>query len=100
MLSFMLNLKVKKEFINNAINALSEIDRKANTHEGVITFMWFQHLEEPTRFSLLEQWENQNVLDAHIQKILDIWNDFTYCLDEDPVSTKLDKLIKVKGGQV
>lgn len=99
MLSFMLNLKVKKEFIGNAINSLGEIDRKANTHEGVITFMWFQHLEEPTKFTLIEQWENQNVLDAHIQKILNIWNDFTHCLDGEPVSTKLDKLIK-EGGRI
>jgi quinol monooxygenase YgiN len=94
MLSFMLNLTVKSEKIESAIEALSEIDRKANTHDGCITFMWFQHLEEKEKFTLIEQWQNQEVLDVHISKIIDIWNNFTPCLDGDPISTKLDKLIK------
>jgi quinol monooxygenase YgiN len=90
----MLHLKVKEECVDRAIASLGEIDRKANTHEGVITFMWFQHIDDATRFSLVEQWENQDVLDAHIAKIIDIWNDFTPCLDGTPESTKLKKLIQ------
>ncbi len=94
MLSFMLSLKVKPDSIAKAQKALSKIDRQANTHEGVIHFMWFQHKDEPQRFSLVESWQNQQLLDAHIAKIIDIWNGFTPCLDGEPVSTKLTKLVE------
>lgn len=94
MLSFMLNLKVKEDFVDKAVESLSAIDRAAQGHEGRISFRWFQHLEEPVRFTLVEQWESQEALDQHIPRIIDIWNAFTPCLDGEPVSTRLDQLVK------
>jgi quinol monooxygenase YgiN len=94
MLSFLLNLTVKEGCVDKAIEALSAIDRATQEHKGKITFMWFQHLDNPKTFSLLEQWENQAALDAHIPRIIDIWNGFTPCLDGDPVSIKLRKLVR------
>lgn len=93
MLSFMLAIKVTADRIPTAVAALSEIDRQANGHEGVLTFMWFQHQDDPTRFTLVEQWRSQKALDAHIAKIGDIWKTFTPCLDGAPVSTKLTRLV-------
>jgi quinol monooxygenase YgiN len=90
----MLNIKVKNDCIQKALAALTEIDRKANTHEGVISFMWFQHIDEPLRFTLIEQWQDQDALDRHVGKIIDIWNGFEPCFDQDAVSTKLHRLIQ------
>jgi quinol monooxygenase YgiN len=90
----MLNIKVKDDCEQQALASLAEIDRKANTHEGVISFMWFQHIDEPLRFTLIEQWRDQDALDRHVAKIIDIWNGFEPCLDQDAVSTKLHKLIQ------
>lgn len=92
MLSFMLNITVKKEFLDRARAALASIEAAAQGHEGKITFSWFRHIDDETRFTLFEQWENQQCLDAHVGKIIGIWNDFTPCLDGEPVSTKLEKL--------
>lgn len=94
MLSFMLNLKVKTGNEQKAIEALSEIDRQANVHEGCVSFAWYQHKNEPLKFSMVECWENQESLDKHIPQILDIWNDFLPCLDGDVVSTELHKLVQ------
>ncbi|MCU7905948.1 MAG: antibiotic biosynthesis monooxygenase [Candidatus Thiodiazotropha sp. (ex Epidulcina cf. delphinae)] len=94
MLSFMLSIKVKEDCEQRALESLAEIDRKANTHQGVRTFMWFQHIDEPLRFTLIEQWQDQDALDRHIAKVIDVWNTFEPCLDQEPVSTKLYKLIQ------
>jgi quinol monooxygenase YgiN len=90
----MLNLEVKEDFEKKAVAVLSDIERNAKTHEGCITFMWFQHLEEPLKFTLIEQWQNQELLDAHIGKVIDTWNEFTPCIKGEAVSTKLHQLIQ------
>lgn len=94
MLSFFLNLSVKEGCVDKAVEALSAIERATQEHKGKITFMWFQHLDDPKAFSLVEQWEDQAALDAHIPKIMDIWKGFTPCLDGNPVSVKLRKLVQ------
>ena len=94
MLSFMMTITVKDDCKQEARDSLSEIDSKANTHKGCINFMWFQHKDDPLKFTLFEQWENQKVLDAHKEKIIDIWEEFEPCLAEEPVSTELEKLVK------
>lgn len=94
MLSFMMNLTVKEDCKEEAIESLSEIDRKANTHQGCINFIWFQHQENPLKFTLIEEWENQEVLDAHVEKIIDIWNEFKPCVKGEAVSTELNRLVE------
>lgn len=93
MLSFIMTLTVKEGCADQAVKALSAIDRETRNHPGKITFMWFQHLEAPLSFTLVEQWKSQAALDAHIPRILDIWNGFTPCLAGAPVSVKLKKLV-------
>jgi len=94
MLSFMLNIKVKREHVGRAQDALGRIDAAAQGHEGKVSFTWFRHLDDETRLTLFEQWKDQRCLDAHVEKIIGIWNEFTPCLDGEPVSTKLEKLVQ------
>ncbi len=93
MLSFMLQIKVREEFQNRALETLSSIEKQAHGHSGVVSFSWFQDIEKPLQFTLIEQWESQEFLDAHVQKIIGQWNDFVPCLDGTPVSTQLKKLM-------
>jgi quinol monooxygenase YgiN len=94
MLSFMLNVKVKPEHLDRAQDALGRIDTATQGHKGKITFSWFRHLDDQTRFTLFEQWEDQQCLDAHVSKIIDIWNEFTPYLDGSADSTQLLKLVQ------
>lgn len=94
MLSFMLNLKVKEEDLDRAQEALGRIDTAAQGHEGKITFSWFRHADDQTSFTLFEQWENKECLDAHVSKIIDIWNAFVPCIEGAAVSTPLEKLVR------
>lgn len=95
MLSFMLKITVKEEFLTKASAALSNIDKIANTHEGCISFMWFQEIDKPEKFLLIENWRSQEDLDNHIKKIDETWNKFTPYLNDKPVSVKLNKLVKL-----
>lgn len=94
MLSFMLNIEVKKETIADSVIALSSIDKIANQDKGCISFTWFQKTDEPEKFVLIENWDSQENLDNHIKRITGTWNKFIPYLQGEAVSTKLTKLVQ------
>ncbi len=62
-------IKVKEEFKNEILNELKELYKSTHTlDKGVLQYDLHQDLEDSNSFTFIETWENQELLDAHMQK--------------------------------
>jgi quinol monooxygenase YgiN len=86
MLTFMFHITVKTGYESTAIATLAAIEKAAHQDAGCRHFVWLQQQHTPRRFTLFEQWESQEALDAHKAKGMAQWQAFEPCLDGDPVS--------------
>lgn len=89
MLTYLLTIEISGGNEDTAIETLSGIERVSRLDEGCLQFTWFQHENEANRFTLVEQWESKQHLDAHLEKIIPIWEKFTPQLAGEPVSQSL-----------
>lgn len=97
MKSFLLQIKVKEEKLDTAVEALAGFEAQGRRDVGCITFAWMQHEKEPLRFTLFEQWESQQALDAHLSpRLIEEWNAFASCLEEAPESIALRPISAVQ----
>lgn len=96
MLTFMLHIMVGENAEEEALDTLSAIERQSLHDAGRLHFSWFQHLRDPQRFTLFEQWESQEHLDAHLAKDPSLWNGFQHCLIEEPISEGLRTVADVR----
>ncbi len=88
MLTFMLHITVKSGCESEALSTLSAIEQSSHQDRGCINFVWLQHQDTPYNFTLFEQWESQEHLDAHLAKSPSRWDTFVPCLDGTPRSEK------------
>lgn len=88
-------VKVKEAFKDEILNDLKELHK--NTHaldKGVLQYDLHQDLEDVNSFTFIETWENQELLDEHMQK--EHFLSFVQKIDgklENLEITKLEKLI-------
>lgn len=85
-LTYMFQIVIKKGCETEAIKTLSKIESSAQHDRGCINFIWLQNKENPQRFTLFEQWENEEMLEEHKNKSPEIWANFVHCLAEEPTS--------------
>ncbi|MCX3060162.1 antibiotic biosynthesis monooxygenase [Streptomyces beihaiensis] len=97
MVTFALHLRVKPGREAEAVAALTTIERRSRGDAGCQYFTWFQHDEEPLRFTLLEQWESQRHLDDHLAQDQSVWEAFVPALAENPVSQRLRPVADLPG---
>lgn len=86
MLTFMLHITVKEGCEAEAVETLTAIENEAHKDHGCLNFSWLQHEQEPHRFTLFEQWESQDDLDAHLNRDTSRWERFVPCLVGEPRS--------------
>lgn len=86
---FLLTITVKPGREDIALETLTEIERLSRQDEGCVTFVWLQHHDDPLRFTLFEQWETQEHLDAHLSRIIPRWQGFEPELAGEPVSQQV-----------
>jgi len=86
MLTFMFHIKIMEGCEKEAIKTLSEIENSAQRDKGCLNFIWLQNKSNPQKFTLFEQWENEELLDKHKNKSPDVWENFVRCLAEEPES--------------
>lgn len=88
-------IKVKEEFKNEILNELKELHKSTHAlDKGVFQYDLHQDLEDSNSFTFIETWENQELLDAHMQK--EHFLAFVQKIDgklENLEITKLEKLI-------
>lgn len=89
MINFLLHIEVKPGCLAEAVEALTTIERAARSDAGVGAFVWSQHVDEPCRFTLFEQWNTEEDLQAHLRKDPSVWNRFVPCLAGEPQSHRL-----------
>ncbi|HXR72587.1 putative quinol monooxygenase [Actinocrinis sp.] len=94
MLAFALHIRIKPEYEPEALRTLSDIERSSRADAGCLGFTWFRDQNEPDRFLLIEQWESQQHLDAHLSKVLPVWEPFTPALAEEPRSVPLRPVVE------
>ncbi len=90
--SFLFHLQVKPECQAQALQTLTAIQRAARLDEGCLSFTWFRHKDDPTRFTMHERWTSDAALNAHKAKGVDVWAAFVPCLAADPVAEQLDQV--------
>ncbi|WP_051844031.1 antibiotic biosynthesis monooxygenase [Streptomyces sp. NRRL S-813] len=88
-LTFTLDITVRTGHETEAIRTLTAVEAKARTDAGCVQFTWFQHVHDPYRFTLVEQWESQEHLDAHLAADPALWETFVPALAGEPRSTPL-----------
>jgi quinol monooxygenase YgiN len=97
MKSFLLQIHVQEDKLASAVTALTELEDQGRRDTGCITFAWMQHEKEPRRFTLFEQWESQEALDAHLTDgLLAKWNAFSASLEGAPESTPLRPVVTLR----
>lgn len=88
-------VKVKEEFKNEILNELKKLHISTHAFDkGVLQYDLHQDLEDSNSFTFIETWENQELLDAHMQK--EHFLTFVQKIDgklENLEITKLEKLI-------
>lgn len=89
MLSYTLQIKVKPGYERNAVRTLSTIERNAQLDSGCLYFAWFQDAQDPYGFTLVEQWDTRDHLDAHLSRDPSVWEEFVPALAGAPVSREL-----------
>lgn len=87
MLTFLLDIEVRDGCEAAAVETLSAIQEHARSDAGCCTFRWTQHRDEPYHFTLFEQWDSQEHLDAHLNSAPGLWEQFVPCLRGEPRST-------------
>ena len=95
MLTFMFHIKVKPDCELEAISTLSAIEEAAHQDQGCINFIWLQNKNKSCHFTLFEQWESQEALDVHKSKGVAQWEQFTQCLDGEPVSEEFQEVAEI-----
>jgi quinol monooxygenase YgiN len=98
--SFLFHLQVKPECQAEALETLTAIQRAARQDEGCISFTWFRHEDDPTRFTMHERWVSTEALESHKAKGVDVWNAFVPCLVGEPVSEKLTQVGEILCGNL
>jgi len=93
-LTFTLDIRVTPEHRATALDTLSAIEEMSQKDAGCIQFGWYRHDTDPDRFTLFEQWESQQDLDGHIEKILPLWEKFVHCLADDPRSVSMTPVVR------
>ncbi|MER6346265.1 putative quinol monooxygenase [Streptomyces sp. NPDC001595] len=96
MLTFTLDIRVAPEHRGTALDTLAGIEGISQKDSGCIQFGWYQHEAEPDRFTLFEQWESQQDLDTHIEKILPLWEEFVPCLADEPRSASMAPVVRAE----
>lgn len=96
---FLLHITVKPGREQVALEALTDIERRSRQDAGCVTFVWLQHHDDPLRFTLFEQWASQEDLDAHLAKIIPVWQEFEPNLAGEPVSEPVSPVADVKASQ-
>jgi quinol monooxygenase YgiN len=96
---FLLHINVKPGREQAALEALTDIEHLSRRDEGCVTFVWLQHQDDPLRFTLFEQWETQEELDAHLARIIPHWQRFEPNLAGEPVSETVVPVTAVKAAQ-
>jgi quinol monooxygenase YgiN len=89
MLTYTLHIRVKPGHERQATATLATIEQHARTDDGCLQFTWLQHIADPRQFTLIEAWDSQQHLDAHLAKDPATWEAFTPSLAEEPVSWQL-----------
>lgn len=88
-------VKVKEAFKDEILNELKELHKSTHALDiGVLQYDLHQDLEDSNSFTFIETWENQELLDAHMQK--EHFLTFVQKIDgklENLEITKLEKLI-------
>lgn len=87
--AYNLHIQVKPGHEREAIRTLSAIERRSQGEPGCLSFTWFQHEQDPYRFTLVEQWASQDDLDAHLARDPGIWEEFVPALATQPQSESL-----------
>lgn len=100
MLTFMLHIEVHESCVDEALDTLTDIERDARADQGVLTFTWLRHEGEPTRFTLVEQWETRGHLEAHLRRDPSRWERFTHCLVGEPRSETYDAVVELAAQRV
>lgn len=95
MLAFVLEIRIKPGFEEDAVRTLSEIELSSIGEAGCLQFTWFRDRRDPEHFLLVEQWRSQPDLDTHLKRIIPIWERFTPALAEEPRSTPLQPVLAV-----
>jgi len=81
----MIHAKVKQEMLNNYLDLLKVISKKA-TKKGCLNYTFNQRKDEPTEFVLYEQWESQEDLENHFNELFEILGP---AKNGDPIPEKL-----------
>lgn len=100
MLTFMLHIQVREDCVGEALETLSAIERSAQADPGMLTFTWLRHQDDPTCFTLVEQWDNQVHLEAHLRRDPTRWERFTPCLATEPRSVSYDAVTELVPSEV
>ena len=70
MLSVLVTIKIKPGFEESVVDGLAAIQAKSRGDAGCVAFHWFQHASDPLSYSLFEQWESKEAMDAHVDDAL------------------------------
>lgn len=93
MLAFILEIRVKPGSEDEAVRTLSDIELSSAGEAGCLQFTWFRDQQDPERYLLVERWRSQQDLDAHLSRIIPVWESFTPALAEVPRSTRLQPVV-------
>lgn len=89
MLTFLFSIAVKPGSEAVVMSALAAIEQAAHRDEGCLQFMWFRHVDSPSQFTLFEQWDSLEHLDAHRAGSPGPWNSVLPLLVGEPASVQL-----------
>ncbi|GAA2267518.1 hypothetical protein GCM10010430_60860 [Kitasatospora cystarginea] len=93
MLAYALHITVRPGHEQQALETLGAIERRSLRDAGCLQFTWFQHDADPYRFTLVEQWESQEHLDAHLAQDQSLWESFLPALADEPRSELLRQVV-------
>jgi quinol monooxygenase YgiN len=60
-------IEVAEESRNDFIRHASEMAKTTRTESGCNAYAFFQDIEDPNRFRIYEEWENEAALEAHFK---------------------------------